>query len=166
MPAGEGAARDGLLHGAASLAASLNKQHGIYASMLDLTMREEQAIVDGDVAELTAIVEEKETLIEHLNALETERMTALVAIADATGIDPEAATLSEVVAHLPPPAGLALTESGVQQPRPRRPLDSLPPRAAERCALHGRRDDRRRAQRPPLAGSIGVGGSPWASPSG
>jgi flagellar biosynthesis/type III secretory pathway chaperone len=108
------AVRDALVDGAASLAASLDAQQGIYASMLELTLREEAAIVSGDVAALTRVVEEKETLIEHLNALETERMTALVAIASATGIDPDGATLSDVAAQLPREAALALTESGVE----------------------------------------------------
>ncbi len=108
--AGEGA----LLDGVRSLHASLDTQRAIYTEMLDLTEREEAAIVCGDVAALTRLVEEKETLIEHLNVLETERMTALVAIASATGIDPGAATLSDVAAHLPRAAALALTESGVE----------------------------------------------------
>ncbi len=109
---GEAAPAIGLESGAAALAVALADEEQIYASMLSLAVREEVAIVDGDVEELTTIVDEKEQLIEHLHALETERMTAIVAIATACGDDPATMTLSDVAALLPASMSESLTESG------------------------------------------------------
>ena len=72
----------------------LGTERDLYLSMLSLSTREEVAIVGDDVESLTELVNEKEELLEHLSALETERMTAIVAISAATGLDPETATLT------------------------------------------------------------------------
>lgn len=88
-------------------------ERDIYVSMLMLTTREEVAIVGDDVEELTEIVDEKQLLIDHLNALETERMTALVAIGLATDVDPQTVTLSQIAARLPIADGRRLLENGV-----------------------------------------------------
>jgi flagellar biosynthesis/type III secretory pathway chaperone len=103
-----------LMEGAQALEACLGAQEAIYEAMLGLAAREEVAIVAGDVATLTTLVEEQEHLIEHLHALETERMTALTAIASAAEVDAADLTLSEIVARLPSEAAAALTETGVQ----------------------------------------------------
>lgn len=76
-------------------------QRELYRSLLSVASREQESIVAGDVERLTALVEQKEELLDHLHALETERMTALVAIQMATGIRAETATISEVAARLP-----------------------------------------------------------------
>ncbi|MPZ98536.1 MAG: hypothetical protein GEU80_04200 [Dehalococcoidia bacterium] len=92
-----------LIDGGEALLAALIAQDELYTSMLGICRREEDAIVSADVATLTALTEEKEQLIEHLNALETERMTALVAIAAATDdLDAGTATLTQLEAVLPP----------------------------------------------------------------
>lgn len=109
----EAAPAIGIESGAGALAVALADEERIYTSMLALAAREEIAIVGGDVEELTTIVDEKEQLIEHLHALETERMTAIVAIATACGDDPETMTLSEVAALLPAELSVSLTETGV-----------------------------------------------------
>lgn len=99
---------------ARALAAAMEAEHQIYASMLDVCRREERAIVGGDVEALTALSDEKELLIEHLNALETERMTALLAIgAAADDLDAATATLSEIAAVLPAALAASLTETGI-----------------------------------------------------
>jgi flagellar biosynthesis/type III secretory pathway chaperone len=91
----------------------LSSERDIYVSMLTLTTREELAIVSDDIEELTEIVEEKQILVDYLNALETERMTALVAIELATGFDPQTVTLSEIAARLPIADGRRLLENGM-----------------------------------------------------
>jgi flagellar biosynthesis/type III secretory pathway chaperone len=99
---------------ATSLARVLADEGQLYESLLALAGREQRAIVDGDVAELTRLLDEKESLVEHHHALETERMTALVAVAAATGSgDAELLTLTEVAAALPVEHGSAITEAGV-----------------------------------------------------
>lgn len=103
-----------LEQGVAALTAALGGQRGLYASLLELSHREEAAIMSGDVAELTRIVDDKEAVIEHINAIETERMTALVAIAAATGIDAQSATLSQIAAQLSEGAAATLVANGVE----------------------------------------------------
>ncbi len=75
----------GLRTGTAALVAALTEERGLYGDLVALTQREETAIVGGDVRALTTIVDEKEQLLELLAALETERMTALTAVAAALG---------------------------------------------------------------------------------
>lgn len=87
--------------GGQSLAAVLEAQRDVTRQLLSVARRQQQAIVSGDVEELTASVDEFQVFMEYLQALETERMTALVAISMATGIDPEVATLSQIAAALP-----------------------------------------------------------------
>jgi hypothetical protein len=50
---------------------------------------------------MIVIVGRKEELLDHVRALETERMTALVAIEMATGIAADRATVSAIAARLP-----------------------------------------------------------------
>lgn len=116
----------------------LSAERDIYVSMLALTTREELAIVGDNVEELTEIVDEKQLLIDHLNALETERMTALVAIELATGFDPQQVTLSEIAARLPVAKGRRLLESGMTLRTQARALEQANLRN-ERL-LHGSRD--------------------------
>jgi flagellar biosynthesis/type III secretory pathway chaperone len=106
--------RDALMEGARALEHCLEAQQQIYVAMLELSAREEAAIVAGDVGLLTSLVDEKEQLIEHLNALETERMTALLTLAAAVGTPLEALTLTTVAARLPAAPAASLTETGVQ----------------------------------------------------
>ena len=99
---------------AEALGAALAEEEQLYASLLDIAGREERAIASGDVGELTNLTDEKEQLLELLAALETERMTALTAIAAATGTGVEALTLTGVVAMLEPEQGAALTGAGLE----------------------------------------------------
>ena len=91
----------------------LATERDLYLSMLALTTREEVAIVGDDVESLTELVNEKEELLEHLSALETERMTMIVAISAATGLDPETATLTQISEVVPAMDGLRLMENGM-----------------------------------------------------
>lgn len=95
------ASRADLAAGAATLSDVLTGQRDLYRSLFGLAMSEQDAIVAGDVERLTELVNEKETVLDHLRAMETERMTALVAIEMATGIEADHATISEIGAHLP-----------------------------------------------------------------
>ena len=104
--------RDDLHLGAGILSEVIAAQCDLYRSLLAVATREQDAIVAGDVGRLTDLVERKEELLDHLRALETERMTALVAIQLATGIDPEVATISEVAAHLPAEMASSLERAG------------------------------------------------------
>lgn len=104
--------RADLAAGAASLNDVLTAQREVYRSLVRVALDEQDAIVAADVERLTALVDQKETLLDHLRAMETERMTALVAIQAATGIVPEAATVSAIAAHLPPAAAEALERTG------------------------------------------------------
>ena len=113
-------------------------ERDIYVSMLELTTREEVAIVGDDVEELTEIVDEKQLLIDHLNALETERMTALVAIGLATDLDTQTVALSQIAARLPIADGRRLLENGVTLRTQARALEQANLRN-ERL-LHGSRE--------------------------
>ncbi|MGE3961799.1 MAG: flagellar protein FlgN [Dehalococcoidia bacterium] len=104
--------RQQLTHGAAELGGVLAGQRDIYRSLLGLAASEQEAIVAGDVARLTQLVEQKENLLDHLRAMETERMTALVAIDMAIGLPPEEATVTAIAAHLPTPAAEELQRLG------------------------------------------------------
>ncbi len=101
-----------LTDGAADLLAVMGAQGDLYDALLELAGIEQAAIVEGDVAGLTEIVARKEELFDHLRALETERMTALVAIEAATGVVAERATVSAIAAHLPGDASDALMRTG------------------------------------------------------
>jgi flagellar biosynthesis/type III secretory pathway chaperone len=103
-----------LLAGVVELTAALAEQRDVLVSMLDLARREERAIVGGDVEALTHLTEEREQLLELMAALESERMTALVAIAAAIGVDSGALTLTRVAAEVTGEAGAALTSVGFQ----------------------------------------------------
>lgn len=98
--------------GAVVLGEVLATQRDLYRALIGVASNEQSAIVEGDVERLTVLVEQKEELLDHLRALETERMTALVAIQMATGIEPETATLSEIAAHLPIDTAEALSRAG------------------------------------------------------
>ena len=98
--------------GAAVLGEVLATQRDLYRALIGVASNEQTAIIEGDVERLTALVEQKEELLDHLRALETERMTALVAIQMATGIEPDTATLSEIAAHLPSDTADALNRAG------------------------------------------------------
>lgn len=99
--------------GVEALTATLAEEERIYTSLLTLAGFEERAIDDGDVSELTDLTEQKEQLLEVVATLETERMTALVAIAAATDLETDALTLSRVIEAAEPEQGAALTEVGV-----------------------------------------------------
>ena len=101
-----------LLAGAEALSAVMAAQQDILHAMRALTRRQQVAILDGDVGALTDVVGEQQQLVEHLNALETERMTALVAIAAATGMEAGTTTLSAVAAALPDEPSRALALQG------------------------------------------------------
>ena len=98
--------------GVAGLSEVRAAQRDLDRALLGVAATEQDAIVAGDVERLTALVEQKEELLDHLRALETERMTALVAIQMATGIDADTATLSAIAAHLPSDAADALQRAG------------------------------------------------------
>ena len=68
---------------------TLEEQLTLHGHLLSVAHREEAAIVAGDVEALTALVEEQEQLLELLASLETERMTATIAIAAALGLHPD-----------------------------------------------------------------------------
>ncbi|TAJ18028.1 MAG: flagellar protein FlgN [Dehalococcoidia bacterium] len=98
--------------GGQTLAAVLEAQRDITRQLLGVARRQQQAIIEGDVEGLTASVDESQIFLEHLQALETERMTALVAIAMATGVDADRATLSDIAAALPAESAEAVRRSG------------------------------------------------------
>jgi flagellar biosynthesis/type III secretory pathway chaperone len=100
--------------GADALAAALTEEQELLGSLLDLAGREERAIVGGDVAELTRLTDQKEHLLELVATLETERMTALTAIAGASSVDIDALTLSAVAELVEPAEGAALTDAGME----------------------------------------------------
>ena len=104
--------RDEAVAGADALGIVLTSQQEIVRAMRALAEQQQQAIVSGNVEVLTDVVEEQQQLMEHLNALETERMTALVAIAAATGLDAESATISAIAATLPLEHATVLTRQG------------------------------------------------------
>jgi flagellar biosynthesis/type III secretory pathway chaperone len=104
----------GLTVSVAELTAALEEERAALTSMLDLATREELAMVGGDVALLTEITDQKEHLLELVAALESERMTAITAIAAATGQDPATVTLTSVLASLPAAESLALASAGVE----------------------------------------------------
>ncbi|MDA0270321.1 MAG: flagellar protein FlgN [Chloroflexi bacterium] len=102
----------GLVAGADGLVAVMAAQGDLYRSLLVLAGVERTAIVEGDVVGLTEIVARKEELLDHLRALETERMTALVAIEVATGIVADEATVSAIAARLPAGPADTLVRAG------------------------------------------------------
>lgn len=104
--------RAGIIAGADALSSVMLAQHDIVRALRTLAERQQQAIVAGDVEALTEVGEQQQQLVEHLNALETERMTALVAIAAATGLDAESATISAIAATLPLDRASTLTRQG------------------------------------------------------
>ncbi len=105
--------RGELLTGADALGVVLASQRVIVDAMLALAQRQQDAIVSGDVEALTNVVDEQQQMMDHLNSLETERMTALVAIATAIGIDDVSAlTLTQVASALPEPLGESLSAQG------------------------------------------------------
>jgi flagellar biosynthesis/type III secretory pathway chaperone len=81
-----------------ALAGALAEESRLCARLLAVTQREEKAIIAADIPMLTALVDEKEQVLEFLATLETERMTALTAIASATGHSAASLTLGGVVA--------------------------------------------------------------------
>ena len=102
-----------LMSGAEALGVVLASQRVIVDAMLALAQRQQDAIVAGDVEALTGVVDEQQQMVDHLNSLETERMTALVAIATAIGLDDAGRlTLTEVAAALPQAQGAALAAQG------------------------------------------------------
>jgi len=105
-------ARTELASGAVALTEVMTGQRDLYRSLLGLATREQEAIVAADVERLTELLEQKEVVMDHLRALETERMTALVAIEMATGIEASGATVSEIAAHLPTPVADDLQRVG------------------------------------------------------
>lgn len=104
--------REDLHVGVAVLSEVIAAQRDLYRALLGVASNEQDAIVAGDVERLTTLVEQKEELLDHLRALETERMTALVAIEMATGIQADTATLSDIAAHLPGEIADALHRAG------------------------------------------------------
>lgn len=101
-----------LTGGADGLVAVMESQGDVYRALLGLAASEQGAILEGDVSRLTEIVRLKEELYDHLRALETERMTALVAIEAATGIAPDEATVSEIASRLPVDHATTLLRTG------------------------------------------------------
>lgn len=102
----------GVLGSSDELGAVLSSQHEILRAMRSLAEEQQRAIVAGDVQVLTSVVEQQQQLAEHMAALETERMTALVAIAAATGLDPDATTITAIAAALPLDRARLLTRQG------------------------------------------------------
>ena len=103
-----------LSEGTQALGATLDEEQTFYSSLLDLAGREETALVGGDVETLTEITDEKERLLELLATMETERATALTAIAAAAGVPAETLTLTAVAELIADDGDVALTESGMQ----------------------------------------------------
>ena len=99
--------------GTTSLATTLREETEVYGSLLALAVQEERAIIDGDVQLLTELVGDKERMLELLAALETERTTALTAVALGIERDPPNITLSEVARHAEPHAAGVLMEAGM-----------------------------------------------------
>jgi flagellar biosynthesis/type III secretory pathway chaperone len=108
--------RVALVAGAAELDDVLTAQHEVYRALVSLAREEQSAIIDADVERLTALVDRKETLLDQLRAMETERMTALVAIEAATGLPVDTTTLAEIAAQLPsaPASALDRTARGLR----------------------------------------------------
>jgi len=96
-----------------ALAETLAEESRLCAMLLAVTHREEKAIIAADIPTLTALVDEKERVLELLATLETERMTAVTAIASATGRPAGSLTLGGVLDLVDGPAQaqlLALSE--------------------------------------------------------
>lgn len=104
--------REAFAEAAGVLSDVLAAQRDLYRRLLGIAASEQDAIVAGDVERLTELVDQKEQVLDHLRALETERMTALVAIEMAAGIPSAEATLSEVAARLPVGAAEELQRTG------------------------------------------------------
>lgn len=96
----------------ADLALVLAEESRLCAQLLAVTDREQDAIIASDVERLTTLVDEKEQLLELLATLETERMTAITAIALATGRSAEALTLTEVADLATSEARISLLVTG------------------------------------------------------
>jgi flagellar biosynthesis/type III secretory pathway chaperone len=94
------------------LASVLIEESELCEQLLAVTDREHAAITASDVEGLTALVEEKEHLLELLATLETERMTALTAIALAVGQPAEALTLTSIGAIATPDTRAQLLAAG------------------------------------------------------
>lgn len=101
-----------LVASAEALGLVMTSQQDILRAMRALAGQEQQAIISGDVHALTDVVDQQQQLVEHLDALETERMTALVAIAAATGLGTDALTVTAIAAALPLDSAAALTRQG------------------------------------------------------
>lgn len=112
MSGASASTRADLHAGVAVLNEVIAAQRDLYRSLIGVASQEQDAIVLGDVERLTALVEQKEELLDHLRALETERMTALVAIQAATGIAADTATLSAIASHLPGEVADELNRAG------------------------------------------------------
>lgn len=106
--------REEALAGADALGLVMTSQQDILRSMRILAEEQQTAIVSGDVRALTEVIEQQQQLVEHLDALETERMTALIAIAAATGLDAESATITAIAAALPLERAGELTRQGAE----------------------------------------------------
>ena len=87
-----------------ALADTLEEESRLCGMLLAVTHREEKAIIAADIPLLTSLVEEKEQVLELLATLETERMTAVTAIASAAGKPASSLTLGGVVALVDGPA--------------------------------------------------------------
>lgn len=103
---------EALAAGADALGVVMTSQQDILRAMRVLAEQQQQAIVANDVEALTDVVERQQQLVEHLDALETERMTALVAIAAATGLPADTLNVTAIAATLPVDRAAALTRQG------------------------------------------------------
>ena len=97
----------------AELTAVLEQECDVLSALVAVASREELAIAGGDVVLLTQLTDEKERLLEFVATIESDRMTAIAAIAGATGQDPARVTVSSVIAALPGAESLALASAGV-----------------------------------------------------
>jgi flagellar biosynthesis/type III secretory pathway chaperone len=95
------------------LAVTLREETEVYGSLLALSVQEERALIAGNVERLTELVADKEQLLELLAALESERTSALIAVALGIERDPPTITLSEVARHAEPAAAEVLMQAGM-----------------------------------------------------
>ena len=75
----------------------LSKECGLYRDLFDLSRKKSEIIVDGNVNGLTDILSVEQQLIIELGFLETQREQFIEVFARDKSIDPQRATLSQIL---------------------------------------------------------------------
>ena len=78
----------------------LIKECGLYGDLYDLSRKKSEIIVDGDVDALTRVLSVEQQLVIELGHLENQREKVIEEWALSVGVDPQRATLSEIIPFL------------------------------------------------------------------